>query len=326
MEGYDALHLDNGLIALTMLPTLGGKISSLRDVRSGREWLWRHPRLAYQNTVREGAYTVIADTGGWDECFPTVGPCHYPSEPWKGAELQDHGEMWSQEPVLTLTQEEKGAALETRWQGIALPYTFARTIRMEADSNCMRFEYAVTNHADASLQFVWSAHPLMAIEPGMQLRVPADAGFYRWAPDGSGGGKLEAGSRFPLIVEGFDLSALPPTSAGISFKLWSEPLREGWATLAANNGEFRLRWDAALLPQLAVYMNFGAWAADGGTPYYNMGLELCMGMPDSLEEAVTRYDVFETLASHQMRSWWLKVEMGNERWHYTLTLRPSARW
>jgi len=60
-----------------------------------------------------------------------------------------------------------------------------------------------------------------------------------------------------------------------------------------------------LLIDLANYRAFvtsvssgvGAWSADGGTPYYNLGLEPCIGSQDSLAEAVTEYHQFATLPS-----------------------------
>ena len=106
-----------------------------------------------------------------------------------------------------------------------------------------------------------------------------------------------------------DLTTLPDSSAAIALKLWSDPLADGWATLAASNGELRMRWDPALLPQLGFWLNFGAWAGDGGAPYYNLGLEPCIGAQDSLADAVVRYNLFESLAPRAARTWWLEVEL-----------------
>jgi hypothetical protein len=83
----------------------------------------------------------------------------------------------------------------------------------------------------------------------------------------------------------------------------------GWATLHARDGEFRMKWDATFLPQIAAWMNFGAWAADGGSPYYNLGLEPCIGAQDSLADAVTQYRLFGTLPPHDSKTWWLEIEL-----------------
>src|SRR5262245_13109696 len=94
--GFDTVEVNTGALSFTLIPALGGKISSLRDRRSEREWLWRHPRMAYQRVLHGSSYVQAADTGGWDECFPSVSACAYPSPPWAGAPVQDHGELWSQ--------------------------------------------------------------------------------------------------------------------------------------------------------------------------------------------------------------------------------------
>ena len=313
VEGFDALQIDTGAIAFTIVPELGAKISSLRDSRSGREWLWRHPRMAYQRAPHGSSYVALADTGGWDECFPSVSACAYPSAPWAGAAMQDHGELWSQAPALAVLEDANTVTLRAEWQGVVLPYTFTRTIMATRGSARLRFEYTVANNADAPLDFIWSAHPLIAIEPGMRLSLPEQARFHSIQIFRDAAPQFERGVRFPLTVQSaagpVDLAALPEPSAGVAIKLWSEPCEAGWAALRASDGELRMQWDPALLPQVAVWMNLGAAAFDGGMPYFNMGLEPCMGAQDSLEDAVTKYQLFEQLPPRGSRAWWLEVEL-----------------
>jgi galactose mutarotase-like enzyme len=312
-EGFDTVEVDTGALSLCLIPMLGGKINSLRDGRSGREWLWRHPRMAYQRVPHGSSYVQTADTGGWDECFPSVSACANPTPPRAGAPVQDHGELWSQPATLAISEAGDRVALRTRWQGIVLPYTFERIITATADSARLRFEYSVTSNADEPIHFIWSAHPLVAIEPGMQLLLPPEARFncLTFAPDG--GPKLERGVHFPLTVQSssgaIDLARLPDPTVGVALKLWSDPCDAGWATLRARDGEFRMQWDPARLPQVAVWMNLGAIAFDGGAPYFNMGLEPCIGAQDSLAEAVATYHLFEILPPRRSRSWWLEVEL-----------------
>ncbi|MGQ0600922.1 MAG: hypothetical protein ACT4QE_04400 [Anaerolineales bacterium] len=320
--GFAAIHVNTGLLSLTLIPELGGKISSLRDECTGREWLWRNPRMAYKRVPHGGSYVAEADTGGWDECFPSVAQCSYPNTPWVGAAIQDHGELWSQAATLDVREENERVTLHTRWHGVALPYTFERAIMLSANSARLRVEYAVHNTADTPLHFVWCIHPLLAIEPGMELRVPAAARFNRWGSIPADLLPQDSGLKYPLTARGLDLTTLPDASTGIALKLWSDPLPpgEGWATLCAYGvgqanaakpraGELRMTWDTAQLPQLAFWMNLGAWAGDGGTPYYNLGLEPCIGAQDSLAEAVTVRNLFATVPPHGERSWWLEIEL-----------------
>jgi galactose mutarotase-like enzyme len=313
VDGFDAVEINTGLIALTLIPELGGKISSLRDLRTGREWLWRHPRMAYRRVPHGSSYVATADTGGWDECFPTVAPCAYTSPPWAGAALQDHGELWSQPARLEIAEHADNIVLSTRWHGVALPYTFERTIALAAGAAHLRVEYQVSSDSDAPIQYIWSAHPLLAIEPGMRLLLPPAARFNRWATIPPDLLAQASGLSYPAVVSAgtrtFDLASLPDASAGIALKLWSDPLAEGWAALHARDGALVMRWDVARLPQVAFWMNLGAWAADGGAPYFNLGLEPCIGAQDSLAEAVEKHNRFETLPPHGSREWGLEVEL-----------------
>jgi hypothetical protein len=151
----------------------------------------------------------------------------------------------------------------------------------------------------------------LAIEPGMELQLPAAA---RFNVNGTVPPNLLtqiSNLAYPFELSGVNFPHLPETTAGRAIKFWSDPLPagEGWAALKAHNGSLRLNWDAALLPQVAVWLNCGAWAADGGAAYYNLGLEPCIGAQDSLAEAVTERNLFASLPPHGTRSWWLEIEL-----------------
>jgi len=281
-EGFESICVHTGLIELTLIPELGGKVSSLRDARNNREWLWRHPRYPYKRVPHGSSYVAEADTGGWDECFPSVSACSYPSEPWQGAAIQDHGELWSQVPEFEIEEHGETLTLRTRWQGVALPYTFTRTISLTANSSIIRSDYEVVNNADQLINFVWCIHPLLAIEPSMEMYLPSSARFHVAGTFPENLLSSTQNLQYPFEVPGLNFPSLPETSAERAIKIWSDPLPagEGWAAIHAHDGKFRMKWDTTFLPQIAVWMNFGAWAADGGTPYYNLGLEPCIGAQD----------------------------------------------
>ena len=309
--GFKSINVNTGTLELTIIPELGGKISSLRDVRTHREWLWRNPRMDYKRVPHGSSYVENADSGGWDECFPSVSACEYPSDPWKGKSIQDHGELWSQTAEIELEEDVQSVALLTRWQGVALPYTFTRRISLKGGSASMRIDYSVRNNSGQALKYIWCIHPLLAIQPGMQLRLPASA---RFNASGTSPTELLPSSSnliYPFAIPGLSLPTIPEPSAARSIKIWSDclPAGAGWAALGAQNGELRMRWDVALLPQVAVWMNFGAWAGDGGAPYFNMGLEPCIGAQDSLADAVNQTGMFASLPSHAIRTWWLEIEL-----------------
>jgi hypothetical protein len=70
------------------------KLTNLRRL-DGREWLWRGDQIPLAPPKPGASYVETADSGGWDECFPTVGPCPIPGAPPGTPPLPDHGELWS---------------------------------------------------------------------------------------------------------------------------------------------------------------------------------------------------------------------------------------
>jgi galactose mutarotase-like enzyme len=315
VQGFGALTLENGLIALTIVPELGGKITSLRDARTGREWLWASDRLPYRKLEYGVSYVEEADTGGWDECFPTVAACAYPLSPWRGAPMPDHGELWPQAwSVETVADDATGGvSVRTRARGVRLPYTFARAVSLDPESSTVRLDYEVTSESEEEIAYIWSAHPLFAIEPGMRVELPPDAVMRPYSTVPPDLLSEQGEYTWPLRVERdgreLGLARLPDASAGVAFKLWSEPLSEGRASLVARDGALRFSFDPRLVPQVGLWANLGGWSGTGGEPYYNLGLEPCIGAQDSLEEAVERYGLYATLPPRGARAWWLEVSL-----------------
>src|SRR5260221_8486668 len=97
-EGFKSFSIQTGVMQLSIIPELGGKINSLRDARTGREWLWRHPRREYKRVQHGSSYVAMADTGGGGESFSRVAECRYSSPPLEGAAVQNHCEVLSHPP------------------------------------------------------------------------------------------------------------------------------------------------------------------------------------------------------------------------------------
>jgi hypothetical protein len=171
----------------------------------------------------------------------------------------------------------------------------------------LKISYEAVNNSDLPLNFVWCIHPLIAIEPGMELLLPPSARFNVGGAFPEGLVPLDQKITYPFL----DFPSLPQADAARAIKLWSDPLPagEGWASVRAKDGELKMRWDVSLLPQVAVWMNLGAFGMDGGSPYFNMGLEPCIGAQDSLADAVNQYNLFANLLPHGSKNWQLEIEL-----------------
>lgn len=309
VAGFHALTIENDSIACTLVPALGAKLASLRDRRTGHEWLWRNPCLPFRRVGRASSYVAAADSGGWDECFPSVSPCRYPLAPWRGAVVPDHGELWAQEARIETTRDEAGgASIRAALAGVSFPYTFARTISLVPDSDTLRLGYEVRNESAHRLACIWSAHLLIPLEAGMRLDLPAGTIVH---VNAGTRGDAPAPSTYPWPPQtgACPFPALPAPDVGVACKLWSEPLREGWAELVGGAGRLRFSFDPVLLPQIALWINAGAWAGAGGAPYNNLGLEPCFGAQDSLAEAVTHDRPYGILPPGEARTWWLDTTL-----------------
>jgi hypothetical protein len=134
IEDFNSFAIQTSAMEVSIIPELGGQINSLRISRTGREWLRRHPRFIYKRVPHVSSYTAQSDTGGWDECFPSVAECEYLSAPWQGAVIQGHGELWSQTAQSEINEQADTITLLNRWGGIVLPYTFTPNITITENS------------------------------------------------------------------------------------------------------------------------------------------------------------------------------------------------
>lgn len=314
IDGFDALHLSNGLLGLTVIPALGGKICSIKHLATQYEWLWRNPHLPYTAPVYDASYIHTYDTGGLDECFPAVNPGPYPTPPWTGVPIPDHGELWGQPWECQVVEESRlRLSLRMTAYGVRFPYHFERTLTIEAGQPAVRLGYRLTNFAPLPLPFVWAIHPLLNISPGMRLHLPVEQVRLAAATDPALG---NPGDRrpWPGLTPGLDLSQTLPLSFGQAFNVCTLPLAgpgplETAVGDPASGRSFTFRFDPDEVTHIALWLNYGGWSPLAGVaPYYNLGFEPCIGGAASLAEAV-RLDEVGLAPARQTKTWQLELEL-----------------
>ncbi|HEU4565112.1 MAG TPA: hypothetical protein VFS05_10705 [Gemmatimonadaceae bacterium] len=320
LAGHDAIELTAGRAGaaaprVVIIPALGGKIVSL--MLAGREWLWQSDVIPYPRpgavVPHDASYVETADSGGYDECFPTVGACALPRGVvrWGGLALPDHGELWSQHARVVPAEGVAGgsglpreaAEATLAWRGRRLPYRFERTVVVRAPAE-VEMRYAVTSESDAPIPFVWSSHPLFPLGPGTRVELPEGARVRVYAQHGAALGGPLAEWRWPLVA-GRDLRA-PGSGGAYACKLFLD-VREGRAALREGGATLEARWDVAELPNVGLWLNHGGWTpfADRA-PYHNLALEPCIGAPDSLADALGAWKGAAWLAPGETRRWTLR--------------------
>lgn len=315
-HSFGTVELRGGGACVVIIPALGGKISRLWF--GERQWLWRNPQLPYRAPEPGASYVLTADSGGYDECFPTTDACTLPSlvRGAGGREMPDHGELWSQHPELTLTTNDAGHRAHLVWTGERLPYRFERTV-VVTPAGEVRCEYQATNLGALRVPFIWSAHPLLPLTAATRVELPEGARLRVWAQHGVDLGGAGAEHRWPRLRSGGQLMDVTyPAGARkqpYACKLFVD-LPPGEQAVRVVEGDARLtaRFDAAQVPQLGLWINNGGWNPLPKTswlpwrkpaPYRNLGFEPAIGAPDSLSEALGAWDRAHWLDSGETRRW-----------------------
>ncbi len=247
IRGFSVLSLANHDVSVSVVPELGGRIVSLRDRASGREWLdgWMPAAKRRIWHPTDPADFATGPGAGIDECLPTVLPCKV-----GGKYLPDHGDLWNT-PADFSGQPAAEGIFECRWKLRSLPLAFER--RISFGKRRIVLDYRIENLAAAPPPFLWAWHPLFAWKRGDEMRF---ARSVKTCLTGDG-------SRLPWPGHepGCDLSrASFPKGATPAAKVFIGPLADGAAEIrAANGARLSLKWPAEHFPYAGIWITRGFW-------------------------------------------------------------------
>lgn len=307
---FGSAELRAGDAKVVIVPALGGKIASLE--LAGREWLWASDVIPRQAGVDGASYVETGDSGGYDECFPTVAACTLPTSVARfgGLTLPDHGELWSQPTTFTLETRPEGMYAATGWVGRRMPYRFARGVFVGNDGR-VEMQYAVTNDGSAPIPFLWSSHPLLPLGAATRVVLPEGARTRVWSQHGidlGGAGRELRWPRVPVAGKLVDLSRPDEVGKAYACKLFVDvPAgQEARAAIEEDGARLEVTFDPAQVPTVGLWLNRRGWTPfRRGRPYLNLGLEPCIGAPDSLAEALGAWREAAWLQPAERREWTL---------------------
>jgi galactose mutarotase-like enzyme len=304
-DDFGFVELRGGESRVVIVPALGGKICELH--LAGRQWLWRSDVIPYTRGVDGTSYVETADSGGFDECFPTIGACRVPGwvRTFGGSEIPDHGELWSQEPSLEFRGTPEGQRVTLTWRGVRMPYRFERAIRVTPDGT-VHMEYAAINEGPDRLPFIWSAHPIFPLTPETRLVLPEGARMRIFARHEIELGELRSEHRWPFVRGGgkvHDFVAPYDVARRYACKFFLD-MPEGMAVLRDGDAELRVRFDTAEVPHFGVWLNKRGWTPfRREEPYQNLAFEPCIGAPDTLSEALGDWKSAAWIEPRSERRW-----------------------
>lgn len=299
MQGYRRVTVSNGRITVEIIPELGGKVVSLK--KGDREWLHLNQNIGLKRPVYGGSYVRDYDSGGWDECLPSItGETHAS----KGVEIPDHGELWGLPWEWEINPLENRVVIRSWVRSSGFAFEFHRDISISLGSNTIEVTYTLSNLSEDAFPYLWSAHPLLNIEENMQISLPPGSPVRLNSP-----ANLPTGE-WPYLTPSTPIHMVPSPSVHTARKVFVGPLSEGWVSLTSPSGEsIRYSFDHREIPYVGLWQNYGGWSGNEAyEPYYNLGIEPCSGMPDSLEVA-RNWGTCPTLPPHQTHTWALSISL-----------------
>lgn len=303
--GYAELH--GGGSRVVVVPALGGKITAME--LAGRQWLWTNDQVPARTPTDDESYLLRGDSGGFDECFPTIVACQLPS--WIGKQgrtaLPDHGELWSQQTPVSVVTAPEGHRITTWWTGRRLPYRMRREITVTpAGEVVMRYELA--NEGTERLPFLWAAQPLLPLTPTTRIDVPTGTRVrvvseYNIALGGEG-----TTHYWPQMAEiggGVDLSRPGALNRRFACKLAFE-MTAGVVAVEEEGARLEVHFDPAEVPNFGLWINHRGWAPSKRMrAYENLAVTPQIGLPDSLSEALGKWESARWLEIGETRLWTL---------------------
>jgi galactose mutarotase-like enzyme len=251
-QGFTTYVLSSAKLRISVVPELGARIISLKNLQSGREWLW-HPRGGLR-LFRNGLGDDFSKSPlvGVDECLPTIAACS-----WRGRALPDHGEVWSVPWTVDCDAWANGC-LRTVIRLNLSPFEFERTI--EVQDNLVRLSYRLLNVGATQESYLWAIHPLLRLETGDRLELPAST---RALLDGQ------------AWVDDLDSDVTEKDCA----KAFAAPVSQGLAAVhnPLTGDRLEFEWSPTQNNTLGLWLTRGGWHG-----HHHLALEPTNGEPDAL--------------------------------------------
>jgi galactose mutarotase-like enzyme len=279
VQDFDVYVLSNEDVELAVAPELGAKIVSLKNLRTGREWLWHPPGnlQLFKNHARDefSASPLV----GIDECLPTIEPCS-----WQGRELPDHGEVWNV-PWQVDWRAWKDGILKTKARLHVSPFEFARTVELRGNEVCLAYE--LHNLGTAAENFIWAIHPLLRLEPGDRLELPDSTRE-----------RLNGETWVDAVA-----STIPAKNCA---KIFARPVSEGRAAIynQANEDRLEFAWDSSENNTLGLWLTRGGWHG-----HHHFSIEPTNADNDSLAVAAEKKNC-GVVAGKSSVNWQLCLRVG----------------
>ena len=253
-NGVPGIAVETDVLRVSLIPSAGAKIHELIHLASGKDLLWKNPRVPLRATYPGPNFDDVW-SGGWDELFPTDPACAVGDNTF-----HDHGDLWHGPwEWEVLRDEEDVAELYLRRDTVALACRMEKWITFERGSRAIGFRHRLTNLGHQPVDFDWSLHVAHAISPDSRIHMapvqmtlePAQAG--RFAAAAAHVGWPEH--------DGIDMAAVQPPESGLLEWYHPRGLHQGWCAVVhpSHDTGLGLEWDAEVFKTAWVWGVYGGW-------------------------------------------------------------------
>ncbi len=303
-DGFRALNLSNPFLSLTVIPSLGGKIVSLYNKRSGFDFAFKNSHIDNHICEYDSDYAE-SSASGIDECFPTIALSQYEEQPWKGIKIPDHGEVWCQE----VDTELKDNTIIQKIHGVRFPYCFNRTINLE--ENRVILNYRVENLSSFDLNYIWSIHPHFDLYENTKISIKGNPDVYVDFTKNNSFKLKTKKYKWPVLKtedgKEIDFSLITDIENGDAEKLYLQNMIDGEIVLEYldQNESITFRFDENILKYCGIWIDKNGWPFDTD-PYKVLAIEPCSCISDRLEDSIQRGS-FETVKAKNYDEWKLEL-------------------
>ena len=279
MNKIKTLTLQNALLQVQILPEFGGKIISLRSLRTGEEFIL--PSLKGRRHASSTAEFSEHDGGGFDECLPSVSSCE--SDDGEPA-VPDHGDLWRVRWHVDSHEDSIVLHADARSRPLRL------TRRAALEGSSLVLDYDLQNLSDKPTNWLWSAHPLLRVDAGDYVVLPDEVDQVAVEYTASDLFRSKSTIAWPHARTTSDvmtdLSRVGEKDGATAYKLFAQMNRTGWAALYRHRVRQGLvvRFDPMAMSYLGIWICLGAWP-ERGKKQYTVALEPTTSNSDSLASA-----------------------------------------
>jgi len=316
-DGLSRICMQNQHLTVAILPDAGGKISEFTDRRSGRNWLWKNPKIPFGAGRRGDNYSRELDSGGWDEMLLSIGAADLSSPCGRRYTVPDHGDVVGREwLVVAATTEADGTAIcKMSVTGESLHYRLNREVRLRDNRPAIDVHYALTNNERFAWPWYWCAHALINVDAETRIEMPDGQPFRIGSSATRDMLASDDEQHWPSLQlnddRKIDLSRVfsnGGAAQGFAGKIFVRSPDSGEVQIGAPNSGERLVMQYAPedLPWFGLWINNFGWSGRGTEPYLNLGLEPATTAYDCVNEAIQN-DAVQWIQPGETRAWSLSV-------------------